>query len=247
MELHELRYTISDWRQARKCLSNTSRKLHIEVAEYVQNADIVGLQLAVKHELYGYLFVTTIRCTGNILDPDIPDLSNEDILQQLARFGFLITYVPEANLKGSQLDCLANLQEIGFDKITRVTVMRREDNHRSKYKAIVAFKSADNTDLIPFDYVISALDFTCRLDKGTVFNLNEISYNEQFDWTWLKSTVNIEDILQANSVVTPQDIIPDVEVDTSETLDPVPSSADEGLIDTEGYHIYDEGGSSDGE
>lgn len=204
MELKELRYEISDWTQATECLSNNSKQLKIEVSKMVRNKRVRGTRIAVTHPEFGTLFAALIQAAGSFITDTneigavIPEMKTSEILTQLRRFGFDITYVQEQSLPGPQLAYLMKLVELEYDKITEVVVRSRVNGAIKDIKTVTAIKSAQNQDMVQFDLVLTEAQYAERAAKGIIFNLTQPSKELNFEWDWLSYTIAIEDILEAN-------------------------------------------------
>jgi hypothetical protein len=73
---------------------------------------------------------------------DIPFLSTEQILQQLEKFGFIIDYNVRSNLPDKTIDFLATIDNLGYDRITRILLQQNDKYGNLMWKpAIVVYKS----------------------------------------------------------------------------------------------------------
>lgn len=199
-----LRYRISSWRQLPECKSNNSKKFSIHVADICSNPEFNGFRISVEHELFGNVFTCVLNARGYIVsgvgDIGEYEFTNEQILAELAKYGFLITYIKEPNLSGSQIQYLMTLRDLGYDKIRIISVWDSVacDNEPS-YK-VVAFQSTPLGDWLNNAYSPSTKEFTQALVNGTAVNLTFISRTRDFDWSWLRDFVgNIDDIIQDNA------------------------------------------------
>lgn len=191
-----LRYNISDWHQAADCLSNNSDKLHISVSDFVQNESIQGTRITVSHEVLGLVFSYVVDPTGELISDVGPVLSTESILTELSRYGFLITFNQKAYLPAAQLRFLVTLQNLKFDKIRLLTVVRPSGDTATY---VVAFKIKQNPTWISNKLSITAKEFTDSVTNGSAFNVSTVSESERFRWDWLDYVADIEDILRDNT------------------------------------------------
>lgn len=239
-ELKRLRYNISSWSQATKCLSNNSKDLHISIADYLHNVDFEGQIISVVHTKYGTMFATITNGRGYLIsetDKDgnqLPFLTTEETLKQLEKFGFDISYAEEPNLSGEQLTFLTNLYDLGYDAITRVRV---------KYPKItrniyIAYSSAKGVEYLSFNTLVSKAEFDASLESGAIVNIAKM--DTSLEWDWLTYTCQIEDLLDDNSVVHRID-------ERSPVVDPpvIEDEADLTAVpevmmspDASGFHIY---------
>ena len=200
-----LRYRISRWQQAAECLSNNSRNLYITVSEFVNNETLQGTIIKVEHTEFGTLFAAMIKGEGRIVtrwDEEnnlLPWLSVPQILTQLKKFGFDITYKEITSLDDQTIDWLMNIRNAGFDKISQVVVISRQNGIKIPHKYTIALKSDENSDLLTFGMSISSAKFTSRTSAGKILSLEDYDT----DWGWLDSIYNINDILQENSDIEP--------------------------------------------
>lgn len=244
-ELQRLRYSISSWSQATKCLSNNSKDLHISVADYIHNVDFEGQILSVVHTKYGTMFATITNGQGHLIsetDEDgrqLPLLTTEEVLRQLEKFGFDITYAEEPNLSGEQLTFLTNLYDLGYDAITRVRIKYPKITRT----AYIAYNSSKSVKYLKFDTMVSKTEFDASLECGEIANIAKM--DTSLEWDWLTYTCQISDLLDDNSVVHRIDErSPVVEppIIEGETVPPVIPEAEMPTtfapVDPSGYHIY---------
>lgn len=200
-----LRYRISDWHQANKCLSNNSRDLWISVTDLLNNDILTGVRIAICHRQFGTLFSTVVKTHGNIISEFAEnidkDISNAAILKEFAKYGFLVDYKPESNLPGSQISYLMSVAGLNFDKIRIMSVYEYDTNgrkHSENY--VVAFMSVYNPYWLNANYSCSMKEFKERLASGSVTNLSKVSEQRNFDWSCLYNNIaNIDDILNSCS------------------------------------------------
>lgn len=196
MSKMKLRYSISSWKQAENCLSNNSKYLYIEVKQFIQNNEIVGQAVYVKHAQFGTLFGAVTSASGSIISTskdsgeDLLFMTTSEILDQLEKFGFIITYRKEASLSDSQLDYLSKLLALGYDKITKLVV-------DSTNEVVVAFNSLKFIYWTNFGARITneALGAQCLQGNAFAITLTDSS----FDWDWLIYACGIQDIIDGNS------------------------------------------------
>ena len=198
-----LRYEISDWSQASKCLSNTSKHLHIHVSSFIQNPILSGTRLKVVHDTYGDLFTCIVNGRGELIDTDPKyEMSTDDVLLQLAKYGFYIKYTDEHRISNKQLDYLVTLNQLHFDKIRVMNVWKLDKSGIKEFKHhIVAFQSANKASWLNNDYSPSYAEFTDALADGSAMNLDGITETSRFVWDWLTYVANISDILEDCSEV----------------------------------------------
>ena len=200
-----LRYNISNWDQLTKCRSNNSADLYITVDHIINDQRLEGTVIRLTHSDFGVLFVCTINCKGTILTPDnnsgiIPEFTTDQILTELKKFGFDVTFNLEKGLSGDQLAYLMTVDELGFDKIRTLDVYVYDELGNRKYSPyIVAFNIEKCPDWINQSYCLNKTDFLSALNDGGAMNLTYVSQTQQFDWTWLDYVANIDDIIENNS------------------------------------------------
>ncbi len=198
-----LRYQISDWKQLCKCKSNNSSKLKINVTEFIQNSDVRGTRISVDHELLGTLFTYVVNLSGGIISPVSSsidsELSTNEILAQLAKFGFLVTFKEYAHLSGDQLQYLMTLQNLHFDKIRLLNVWDASSGIKEFTTYVVAFKLDFLSDWLNAGYSPSKSEYLEAMNAGYAINISAISRDKEFRWDWLYNWVaDINDILESN-------------------------------------------------
>ena len=202
-----LRYNISNWDQLSKCRSNNSADLYITVDHVFNDNRLNGTIIRVTHSDFGVLFVCTVNSSGTILTPDpesgiIPEFTTDQILKELNKFGFDVTFNLEAGLSGEQLDYLMTLDALDFDKIRTLDVYTYDGiGNREFTQYIVAFNIEKCPKWIDQNYSVSEKDFLSALNGSGAMNLTYISQTKQFNWSWLDYVANIEDIISDNSYI----------------------------------------------
>lgn len=202
-----LRYNISNWDQLSKCRSNNSADLYITVDHVFNDNRLNGTIIRVTHSDFGVLFVCTVNSSGTILTPDpesgiISEFTTDQILKELNKFGFDVTFNLEAGLSGDQINYLMTLDALGFDKIRTLDVYTYDGiGNREFNQYIVAFNIEKCSKWIDQNYSESEKDFLSALNGGGAMNLTYVSQTKQFDWSWLDYVANIEDIISDNSYI----------------------------------------------
>lgn len=200
-----LRYRISDLRQLSGCLSNNSRDLSISITTFVNDDRLNGLRLSVDHKQYGSLFSYVIGAKGRIIttygDEMIPELTVDQILLELMKYGFYVEYIPVDNLPGNQLKYLVTLNELGFDKLRLMNVWKLDKTGLKEFSTqVIVFNSTGHEQWLNAGYSASQDEFNRALNDGSCINVTGVSKTRNFDWSWLHNRVmNIEDILADNS------------------------------------------------
>ena len=99
-----LRYDISDWHQLTDVRSNNSRDLSIRVSDIIHSDILTGLRIRIEHKTFGTLFTYVVGASGSIIsEPDSGityELTKDQILAELARYGFLVTYTTKCLIEG---------------------------------------------------------------------------------------------------------------------------------------------------
>ncbi len=206
MSLREpLRYKISSWRQLPNCLSNNSRELRIHITDFFNNDELRGFRISLEHTTMGVLFCCVLQARGSLItDEDeygASELTPTEILKELYKYGFYITYEPIHALSGNLLDYLITLDKLGYDKIRILNVWHSTDNGSTESDTkIVAFQSNPLGDWLNNGYSANRKEFLDALDAGTAINLTDTSRTKNFRWDWLYGNVlNIEDIIEDNA------------------------------------------------
>lgn len=127
----------------------------------------------------------------------LPFLTTDQILEQLAKFGFIITYDVKSNLPGNIISYLSMLYDLGFDKITRVCVEDHVVDGVMYYRptTIVMKTELGNDDLLTFECRVASQKFRDKLVANSIMN---VSNEPGMTWDWLKYMANISDILDEN-------------------------------------------------
>lgn len=198
-----LQYNISSWEQLTKCQSNNSRKLSISVTDFMQGEQLHGLLIKVQHSMLGTLFACLVNGSGTLLSEDaenhLHQFTTEEILKELHKFGFYVTYNPRKHLSGEQLQYLMTLNQLGFDKIRTLTVNKYNGMGLTEpTPTVVAFRVSQCSKWIDNTFVESESGFMLALSHGDAINISAISKEKGFTWTWLDYVANIDDIINDN-------------------------------------------------
>lgn len=209
MKRMPLRYNISSWNQLPGCLSNNSQQYHIHIGRFAEINHMEGLRITVEHEKYGIVFATLINATGDLIsrDPDqslletpvSKDLTTEQILQELYKFGFDITFDRRKNLPGLQIKYLMDIKELGFDKIRKLRVWKATSGEKLAKTEIVAFSSEANPMWLNAGYSASYIEFAEACANGSALNVTHRPETREFNWDWLDYVANVDDIARDNA------------------------------------------------
>ena len=202
-----LRYQISSWRQLPGCMSNNSKYLKLHVSDIFDGKNFRGFRILLDHEKYGVIFATVINARGLIISPEsfssengdtVFDLPNEDILSELAKYGFFIDYHVNKHLSGKHIQYLMTVQQLHFDKIRVLQVWDASTGTKQYTRHIVVFKEEELDQWLNNGYSPSVKEFTYALTNGYALDITHVCCSAQFDWSWLNFVANIEDILRDN-------------------------------------------------
>lgn len=198
-----LRYNISNWLQLAECKSNNSTDLYITVRQIIDDGShrLQGINILVNHSQYGTLFACLVDSSGTLLTPDpdsgiIKEFSTEEILVELNKFGFDVTFEINQHLSGEQISYLMTLYDLKFDKLRILEVQDKPDGCYSEY--LVAFNVAKCPDWINLDFTCGKKPFVEALMSSGAMNLTDLEQTKGFDWTWLTYVANIDDIIRDN-------------------------------------------------
>ena len=201
-----LRYNISNWLQLSECLSNNSTDLYITVKQVIDDGShrLEGTIILVNHTQYGTLFACLVNSKGSLLTPDpesgiIKEFTTDEILAELNKFGFDVTFEINQHLSGEQISYLITLSGLNYDKIRKLPVYEYDAQANKIFSDyIVAFNVEQCSDWIDMNYACSKTDFLRKLNDGVALNLTNMSQTKLFDWTWLTYVADIEDIIEDN-------------------------------------------------
>lgn len=203
MKKMPLRYNISSWEQLIGCMSNYSNFLHIHVRKIVNDRRLSGTVIEIHHDEFGPVFCYTVDGSGPLLassDPLIYEMSTESILRELERFGFMITFDPVENLPEAQLEYLATVGQLGFDKIRILNVYTyASDGTKLTNPHVVVFNVQPNPGWLDNTYSASLDEYTHAVTQGTAVDLSTMSEAKRFRWDWLEHVASIQDILDENA------------------------------------------------
>lgn len=196
-----LTYSITDWHQLKNVKSNNSRDLSIKVADLLHSNVLTGLRIQVYHTEYGPLYAVVLNAQGTIVteinDNMVVEPSTEDILAELHKWGFEVQFDQQLNLPQGQLDFLAELKDLGYDKLRILNVWTMQNAIKTFTPYIIVFNVAQNPDWINNGYAASEKEFLNSLKNGSAVNISATSKANIWSWGWLTFVANIDDILNA--------------------------------------------------
>jgi len=201
-----LHYNISNWIQLSECRSNNSADLYITVKQIIDDGShrLAGTNILVNHTQYGTLFACLVDSKGTLLTPDpvsgiIKEFSTDEILSELNKFGFDVTFEINQHLSGEQISYLITLSGLNYDKIRKLPVYKYDTLGNKLFSEyIVAFNVDGCSEWIDMNYSCRDIDFLKKLNDGVALNLTYMSKSQLFDWTWLTYVANIDDIIRDN-------------------------------------------------
>lgn len=203
-----LRYNISNWLQLTECKSNNSTDLYITVKQIIDDGShrLQGINILVNHSQYGTLFACLVNSSGSLLTPDpvsgiIPEFSTDEICAELYKFGFDVTFEINQHLGGEQISFLMTVNELGYDKLRRILVQDKPDGSYSEYVIVFNSDPGKCPEIwLTGDPIVKCgkKPFVDALISSGAMNLTDLRQTKGFDWTWLTSLVNIEDIIREN-------------------------------------------------
>lgn len=184
--------------------SNNSKKLSISVTDFVQNDSLQGQRIAVEHEDFGVLFACVLRAVGTIVEPLTDNITVEftpdQIIQELAKYGFLVSYIPTTVLSPTMIEYLMNIRKFRFEKLRILNVWELDRTNTKVWKwYVVAFNSVPNGQWLNSWYSPSKREFLTAIQNGSCINISAIGRTRGMDFSWLAGWVaNIDDILNDN-------------------------------------------------
>lgn len=195
-----LRYNISDWHRLTEVKSNNSRKLRIDVTDLIQSDILTGMTISVIYKGYPMpLFSYTIGAEGTAVTPNTGvDLTKDQILEELARYGFLVTFNQSRHLPQSMLDYLTTVNNLGYDKLRKITVNSESWGNQYKTTYVVVFSVEKCPEWINNSLEVTEKEFNDALISSGAINLSNIETTNQFDWGWLNFVADIDDIISEN-------------------------------------------------
>jgi hypothetical protein len=198
-----LRYRIDSWFDLPKCLSNNSQHLHIAVSAVTYDRHLQGTKIEVVHDTLGVLFAVVVEASGSMLSKMTTDQYHEftpdEILFELAKYGFNIEFVRYKHLSAEQLSYLITLKNLGFEKLRKLDVIDLGAKNCPTTTNLIVFNITNHERWLMNTYVASKGEFIQALNDGSALNITNVSDTSNFDWSWLTYVANIDDILEANA------------------------------------------------
>jgi hypothetical protein len=166
---------------------------------------LTGVKISVVHAMFGSLFTTIVTPVGTMVWPEKNDpqtvftLTTDQILTELYKWGFVVTYQQVQYLPADQLAYLVTLQGLGYDKIRTLTPFHYVLGQPVFTTRIVAFLIAGVTaDWLDNTFSPTDAYYADALSRGKVIDIGAMSSSHHWDWTWLTTVANIADIVAQN-------------------------------------------------
>lgn len=173
------------------------------MSDFVNDKRLSGTRITVSHPKFGDLFTCVVNASGDMISPYeqnlVHSLSTEDILAELFKFGFVVSFDPKEDLSGAQISYLMSLDGLGYDKLRVLPVWHFENGVQVFRHYVVAFKIEPLPAWLNNSYAASDSEYTEAVKSGNAINVSAISAAQNFDWTWLNFVANISDIIADNS------------------------------------------------
>lgn len=193
----ELSYSIDSWDRLTECKSNKSSEYYIVVRDINCGSYMRSKMIHVHHSKLGCVFATTVGAIGTIVDPSVPDMTRDEILKQLKRFGFNVKFSQKIDIPQSQLYKLRGLYDMGYDRIREVSIV---ESSKQAYGYIVAFRSGMNEldDWYNNWYSPSKKEFDSAICSGDAYVIKDTyrPSSDNSDWSWVHGVVyRLSDVL----------------------------------------------------
>lgn len=193
----ELSYSIDSWDRLTECRSNKSSEYYIVVRDINCGSYLKAKMIHVHHNKAGCVFATTVGANGIIVDSSIPDMTRDEILNQLKRFGFNVKFSQKIDIPENQLYKLRGLYDLGYDRI-RLVVIKDTSQNNEETGYVVAFKSGSyvTDDWFNNWYSPYKSEFDLAVRSGDAYVIHSTKNVNGEDWSWLYNTVyRIVDLL----------------------------------------------------
>lgn len=202
MKAQPLRYSISSWYDLPKCLSNNSKELKIFVEDILDDDSLVGTLISIYHKKYGALFSHLVDSYGEIVTPTPHGRPHEfkytEILEELAKFGFVVEFTPQLHLSDSMKSYLKTLQHLNYDKLRIITIKSSSKyiiDNLETINYVVAFSPDKLPKWLDNMYDPSKSEFSDALMAGDACNVSMSPEGKHLDWSWLDYIASISDLI----------------------------------------------------
>lgn len=206
-----LRYRVSALNQLPKCLSNNSRQLHIHYSEFLNNDILIGKKITVEHDDLGELYCKIFDIHGRIITETPVSIEEaaqekEQLIKDLAKFGFYIEYSSLPLPTTEQLEYLKTIEKMGYDKFRLLNVYHVNESQQYIYEEkLVGFISSQLPKWLNNTHTSSISEFKSALASSYAINLSLMSDFNISSWQWLEGIVvgisDIEDEIKSNGAL----------------------------------------------
>ena len=205
-----LRYEIDSWDEVPGCLSNNSKHLHLTY-DAVLDKRLTGGIVRVEHDRYGCLFSYLVNGSGPLLsvqeDGTLFELTAEQVLKELEKYGFLVSFAEKYVLDDDQFSLLSTIHDLGVAKV-RIMYVNEEKKYLNTYKDsnvlkayLVAFNAGGLPRWLSNTYTCNEDEFSDALRTGKAFNATNLKGGLQppHNWSFLADSVlNVTDLLESS-------------------------------------------------
>jgi len=192
------RYRINKWTQLNKIPSDNSSAVRIKVSEYCNSEILQGININITDPKRGTVFAYTINAQGSLPNSQVNELSVEQILQELSRWGFNVEFSPEFNLSRAQSEFIRSFLNMGCTHMRALNVkgiqetflvaFNANDKRLLKYSRNFPHKLLDST------YEFQRQEWNELLTCGIIQVDKQENY-KQFSWNWLHFVADINDLV----------------------------------------------------
>lgn len=203
MQDNRLYYEIDSWGQATQCLSNSSKRLHI-THDVVMDKGFAADVIRVEHDYYGCLFAYCVNASGDLLCEDdgmLFELSPDQLLSELRKYGFLIQFSSRITLDSSQYKLLLTSSALGMDKlrimyVTCDSVRSNKTPELAPY--LVLFNVKGLSTWLSNVKTCSKAEFNDAVASGKAINITEADGGlHGHNWSFLKDKVlDVDDLVK---------------------------------------------------
>ena len=187
------RYRINKWTQLNKIPSDNSSAVKIVVSEYAQSEILRGININITDPKRGTVFAYTINAQGSLPNSEVNELTTEQILQELRRWGFNVEFSPQFELSKAQSDFIRSFLTLGCTHIRPLDVKGVNETFCVAFNVTDPKLAGYRQKLLTNTYLFERREWNELLTLGVIMINRQENY-KRFSWNWLDFVAEINDL-----------------------------------------------------
>jgi len=187
-------YRINKWIQLNKIPSDNSSAVKIVVSEFTQSEILQGTNISIIDPKRGTVFAYTINAQGVLPNSECNELTVEQILEELRRWGFNVVYSPQFELSRAQSEFIRSLLTLGCSHIRPLDVKGIKKTFCVAFNVDKPELAVYRQKLLTNSYLFERHEWEAIRTAGVIL-LEQQDNFRRFSWNWLDFVAEINDLV----------------------------------------------------